>query len=48
MIFKKTRRIAIILAASFIVAIILGEASKLLIAQPRPFYYIHAVVSSFR
>jgi len=42
LIFKKTRRIAITLAASFIVAIILGEASKLLIAQPRPFYYIHA------
>ena len=38
--FKKTRRVAITLAASFILAIILGEASKYLVAQLRPFYYI--------
>ncbi|BFH72624.1 phosphatase PAP2 family protein [Sulfurisphaera javensis] len=41
LIFKKTRKIAITLAASFIVAIILGEASKILMAQLRPFYYIY-------
>lgn len=41
LIFKKTRRIAITLAASFIVAIILGEASKYIMAEPRPFYFIH-------
>lgn len=41
LIFKKTRRIAITLAASFIVAIILGEASKIIMAEPRPFYFIH-------
>ena len=40
LVFKKTRRIAITLAASFILAIILGEASKYLVAQMRPFYYI--------
>jgi len=40
LIFKKTRKIAITLAASFIVAIIFGEASKYLMAQLRPFYYI--------
>ncbi|BAK54765.1 MULTISPECIES: undecaprenyl-diphosphatase SepP [Sulfurisphaera] len=42
LIFKRTRRIAITLAASFILAIILGEASKIIMAQLRPFYYIHA------
>ena len=40
LVFKKTRRIAIVLAASFIVAIILGEAAKIIMAQLRPFYYI--------
>ncbi len=40
LIFKKTRKIAITLAASFIIAIILGEASKYLMTQLRPFYYI--------
>lgn len=40
LIFKKTRRIALILAASFIVTIILGEASKIIMAQLRPFYYV--------
>jgi len=40
LVFKKTRRIAIVLAASFIVSIILGEAGKIIMAQLRPFYYI--------
>ncbi|QGR19881.1 undecaprenyl-diphosphatase SepP [Stygiolobus azoricus] len=40
LIFKKTRKIAITLAASFILAIILGEGSKYLVAQLRPFYYV--------
>ena len=40
LIFKKTRRIAIVLATSFILAIILGETTKLIMAQLRPFYYI--------
>ncbi len=39
---KRYRRVAIILAASFILDIILGEASKYIMAQLRPFYYIHS------
>jgi len=39
-VFKKTRKIAITLAGSFILAIILGEASKYLVSQLRPFYYV--------
>ncbi|MBP1357898.1 MAG: phosphatase PAP2 family protein [Sulfolobus sp.] len=39
---KKYRKVAIILAASFILDIILGEVSKYLMAQLRPFYYIPA------
>ncbi|MFP3218654.1 MAG: phosphatase PAP2 family protein, partial [Acidianus sp.] len=42
LIFKKTRRTGITLAASFILAIILGEASKYIMAEPRPFYFIHS------
>uniref|UniRef100_A0A0F2LK50 UDP-diphosphatase n=2 Tax=Candidatus Aramenus sulfurataquae TaxID=1326980 RepID=A0A0F2LK50_9CREN len=42
LVFKRTRKIAITLAASFVLAIILGEASKYLFAQLRPFYYVHA------
>ncbi|ARM74910.1 undecaprenyl-diphosphatase SepP [Acidianus manzaensis] len=41
LIFKQTRKVAITLAASFIVAIILGEAAKYIMAEPRPFYFIH-------
>lgn len=41
LIFKRTRRVAITLATSFIVAIILGEAAKYIMAEPRPFYFIH-------
>lgn len=40
LIFKRTRKIAIILAASFVVAIILGETTKIFMAQLRPFHYI--------
>ncbi|MCY0859738.1 MAG: phosphatase PAP2 family protein [Sulfolobaceae archaeon] len=39
---KRYRRVAIVLAASFILDIILGEASKYIMAQLRPFYYIHS------
>ncbi|ABP94602.1 Undecaprenyl-diphosphatase [Metallosphaera sedula] len=41
LVFKKTRRIAITLAASFILAIIVGEISKYAFAQGRPFLYVH-------
>ncbi|QKR00154.1 phosphatase PAP2 family protein [Metallosphaera tengchongensis] len=40
LVFRKTRRIAITLAASFILAIIVGEASKYAFAQGRPFLYV--------
>ncbi|EZQ01996.1 MULTISPECIES: phosphatase PAP2 family protein [Acidianus] len=39
---KKFRKVGLTLAASFILAIILGEASKYIFAQLRPFYFIHA------
>lgn len=41
LIFRKTRRIAITLAASFVLAIIVGEVSKYAFAQGRPFLYVH-------
>ncbi|MEM4746081.1 MAG: phosphatase PAP2 family protein [Metallosphaera sp.] len=41
LIFRKTRRIAITLAASFILAIIVGEIAKYAVAQGRPFLYVH-------
>lgn len=41
LIFRKTRRVAITLAVSFIFAIILGEVTKYLMAEPRPFDFIH-------
>ncbi|EHP69022.1 membrane-associated phospholipid phosphatase [Metallosphaera yellowstonensis MK1] len=41
LIFRKTRRIAVTLAASFILAILVGEISKYAFAQERPFLYVH-------
>ena len=41
-IFSKTRKFSLDLVATFIIAIILGEIFKFLLAQYRPFDYIHS------
>ncbi|AHC51348.1 UDP-diphosphatase [Sulfolobus acidocaldarius SUSAZ] len=41
LIFKRTRKIGITLVISFVIAIILGEVSKYLMAQLRPFNFIN-------
>lgn len=41
-IFSKTRKFSLDLVATFIIAIILGEIFKFLVAQYRPFDYIHS------